>query len=155
MTIKAVENPRIEIDSVELMTLLPHRHPFLLIDRLTDVVLGESATGIKGVTMNEHFFLGHFPGRPIMPGVLIVEAMAQTAGALVVKSMGGPPSGKLVYFMSVDNCKFRRPVLPGSLLRIPVVKERNRGAVWKFAGKALVDGHLMAEASFTAMIVDN
>ncbi len=155
MTIKAVENPRIEIDSVELMTLLPHRHPFLLIDRLTDVVLGESATGIKGVTMNEHFFLGHFPGRPIMPGVLIVEAMAQTAGALVVKSMGGPPSGKLVYFMSVDHCKFRRPVLPGSLLRIPVVKERNRGAVWKFAGKALVDGHLMAEASFTAMIVDN
>jgi 3-hydroxyacyl-[acyl-carrier-protein] dehydratase len=155
MTIKAVENPRIEIDAVELMTLLPHRHPFLLIDRLTDVVLGESATGIKGVTMNEHFFVGHFPDRPIMPGVLIVEAMAQTAGALVVKSMGGPPSGKLVYFMSVDNCKFRRPVLPGSLLRIPVVKERNRGAVWKFAGKALVDGQLIAEASFTAMIVDN
>ena len=155
MTIKAVENPRIEIDAVELMTLLPHRHPFLLIDRLTDVVLGESATGIKGVTMNEHFFVGHFPGRPIMPGVLIVEAMAQTAGALVVKSLGGPPSGKLVYFMSVDNCKFRRPVLPGSLLRIPVVKERNRGAVWKFAGKAMVDGHLMAEANFTAMIVDN
>jgi 3-hydroxyacyl-[acyl-carrier-protein] dehydratase len=155
MTIKAVENPRIEIDAVELMTLLPHRHPFLMIDRLVDVVLGESATGIKGVTMNEHFFVGHFPGRPIMPGVLIVEAMAQTAGALVVKSMGGPPSGKLVYFMSVDHCKFRRPVLPGSLLRIPVVKERNRGAVWKFAGKALVDGHLMAEASFTAMIVDN
>ena len=155
MTIKAVENPRLEIDAVELMTLLPHRHPFLLIDRLTDVVLGESATGIKGVTMNEHFFVGHFPGRPIMPGVLIVEAMAQTAGALVVKSIGGPPSGKLVYFMSVDNCKFRRPVLPGSLLRIPVVKERNRGAVWKFAGRALVDGQLMAEASFTAMIVDN
>jgi len=155
MTIKAVETLSTEIDSVELMTLLPHRHPFLLIDRLTDVVLGESATGIKGVTMNEHFFVGHFPGRPIMPGVLIVEAMAQTAGALVVKSMGGPPSGKLVYFMSVDNCKFRRPVLPGALLRIPVVKERNRGAVWKFAGKALVDGELMAEASFTAMIVDN
>lgn len=154
MTIKAVENPRIEIDAVELMTLLPHRHPFLLIDRLTDVVLGESATGIKGVTMNEHFFVGHFPNRPIMPGVLIVEAMAQTAGALVVKSMGGAPKNKLVYFMSVENCKFRRPVLPGVLLRIPVVKDRQRGNVWKFNGKALVDGHVMAEATFTAMIVD-
>lgn len=154
MTIQAVENPAIEIDAVELMTLLPHRHPFLLIDRLVDVVLGESATGIKGVTVNEHFFVGHFPGRPIMPGVLIVEAMAQTAGALVVKTMGGPPRDKLVYFMSVENCKFRRPVLPGSLLRVPVVKERHRGTVWKFNGKALVDDQLMAEATFTAMIVD-
>ena len=154
MTIKAVETPRLEIDAVELMTLLPHRHPFLLIDRLTDVVLGESATGIKGVTMNEHFFVGHFPGRPIMPGVLIVEAMAQTAGALVVKSMGGQPKYKLVYFMSVESCKFRRPVLPGVLLHIPVVKDRQRGNVWKFNGKALVDGQVMAEATFTAMIVD-
>jgi len=154
MTIKAVETVSSEIDTIELMTLLPHRHPFLLIDRLVDVVPGESATGIKGVTINEHFFLGHFPGRPIMPGVLIVEAMAQTAGALVVKSMGGPPRDKLVYFMSVENCKFRRPVLPGSLLRIPVVKDRQRGNVWKFNGKALVDDQLMAEATFTAMIVD-
>jgi len=154
MTIKAVETVSSEIDTIELMTLLPHRHPFLLINRLVDVVPGESATGIKGVTINEHFFLGHFPGRPIMPGVLIVEAMAQTAGALVVKSMGGPPRDKLVYFMSVENCKFRRPVLPGSLLRIPVVKDRQRGNVWKFNGKALVDDQLMAEATFTAMIVD-
>jgi 3-hydroxyacyl-[acyl-carrier-protein] dehydratase len=154
-TIKALELAVVaEIDTVELMTLLPHRHPFLLIDRLVDVVLGESATGIKAVTIGEPYFVGHFPNRPIMPGVLIVEAMAQTAGALVVKSMGGPPGNKLVYFMSVESAKFRRPVFPGALLRVPVVKERNRGNVWKFAGKALVDGKLMAEAIFTAMIVD-
>jgi len=143
-----------EIDTVELMTLLPHRHPFLMVDRLVDVVLGESATGIKAVTIGEHYFVGHFPGRPIMPGVLIVEAMAQTAGALVVKTLGGPPRNKLVYFMSVESAKFRRPVFPGALLRVPVVKDRNRGNVWKFDGKALVDGELMAEATFTAMIVD-
>jgi 3-hydroxyacyl-[acyl-carrier-protein] dehydratase len=153
--IKALEPATVaEVDTVELMALLPHRHPFLLIDRLVDVVLGESATGIKAVTIGEPYFVGHFPNRPIMPGVLIVEAMAQTAGALVVKSMGGPPRNKLVYFMSVESAKFRRPVFPGALLRVPVFKERNRGNVWKFAGKALVDGELMAEAIFTAMIVD-
>ncbi|MCC6469304.1 MAG: 3-hydroxyacyl-ACP dehydratase FabZ [Alphaproteobacteria bacterium] len=153
-TINALKPAVADIDTVELMTLLPHRHPFLLIDRLVDVVPGESATGIKAVTIGEHYFVGHFPNRPIMPGVLIVEAMAQTAGALVVKSMGGPPRNKLVYFMSVENAKFRRPVFPGALLRVPVVKERQRGNVWKFAGKALVDDELMAEATFTAMIVD-
>ena len=142
-------------DIQRILRLLPHRYPFLMIDRVEEIIPDQSIAAVKAVTFNEGFFQGHFPGRPIMPGVLIVEAMAQTAGALVVKSIGGPPSGKLVYFMSVDNCKFRRPVLPGSLLRIPVVKERNRGAVWKFAGRALVDGQLMAEASFTAMIVDN
>lgn len=154
-TIKALEPATAaEIDTVELMTLLPHRHPFLLIDRLVDIVPGESATGIKAVTIGEPYFVGHFPGRPIMPGVLIVEAMAQTAGALVVKSMGGPPRNKLVYFMSVESAKFRRPVFPGALLRVPVLKDRARGNVWKFGGKALVDGELMAEATFTAMIVD-
>jgi len=154
-TIKAVEPAMAaEIDTVELMTLLPHRHPFLMIDRLVDIVPGESATGIKAVTIGEPYFVGHFPGRPIMPGVLIVEAMAQTAGALVVKSLGGPPRNKLVYFMSVESAKFRRPVFPGALLRVPVQKDRSRGNVWKFGGKALVDGELMAEATFTAMIVD-
>lgn len=142
------------VDSEELLTLLPHRHPFLLIDRLEDIVLGQSCTGIKAVTVGEHYFVGHFPGRPIMPGVLIIEAMAQTAGALVVKSMGGRPGNKMVYFMSVENAKFRRPVLPGSLLRLPVVKDRSRGEVWRFSGKALVDGQVMAEAVFTAMVVD-
>ncbi len=142
------------VDAQELLTLLPHRHPFLLIDRLEDIVLGQSCTGIKAVTVGEHYFVGHFPGRPIMPGVLIIEAMAQTAGALVVKSMGGRPGNKMVYFMSVENAKFRRPVLPGSLLRLPVVKERNRGEVWRFSGKALVDGQVMAEAIFTAMVAD-
>jgi 3-hydroxyacyl-[acyl-carrier-protein] dehydratase len=154
-TIKAFEPATAsEIDTVELMTLLPHRHPFLMIDRLVDIVPGESATGIKAVTIGEPYFVGHFPGRPIMPGVLIVEAMAQTAGALVVKSIGGPPRNKLVYFMSVESAKFRRPVFPGALLRVPVLKDRSRGNVWKFSGKALVDGELMAEAIFTAMIVD-
>ena len=142
------------VDSEELLTLLPHRHPFLLIDRLEDIVLGQSCTGIKAVTVGEHYFVGHFPGRPIMPGVLIIEAMAQTAGALVVKSMGGKPGNKMVYFMSVENAKFRRPVLPGSLLRLPVKKDRNRGEVWRFSGKALVDDQVMAEAVFTAMVVD-
>lgn len=154
MTAKTLESPMAEVDTNELMTLLPHRHPFLMIDRLVDIVPGISCTGIKAVTIGEHYFVGHFPGRPIMPGVLIIEAMAQTAGALVVKSMGGPPGNKLVYFMSVENAKFRRPVFPGSLLRVPVLKDRNRGNVWRFSGKALVDDELMAEAVFTAMVVD-
>jgi 3-hydroxyacyl-[acyl-carrier-protein] dehydratase len=147
--------PATAVDTQELLTLLPHRHPFLLIDRLEDIVLGQSCTGVKAVTVGEHYFVGHFPGRPIMPGVLIIEAMAQTAGALVVKSMGASkPGNKMVYFMSVESAKFRRPVLPGSLLRLPVAKDRNRGDVWRFSGKALVDGQLMAEAVFTAMVVD-
>lgn len=159
MTAKTLEYPAaaapaLTVDTQELLTLLPHRHPFLLIDRLEDIVLGQSCTGIKAVTVGEHFFVGHFPGRPIMPGVLIIEALAQTAGALVVKSMGGRPGNKMVYFMSVENAKFRKPVLPGSLLRLPVVKERNRGEVWRFSGKAMVDGQVMAEAIFTAMVVD-
>lgn len=154
MTAKAIGTPASEIDTVELMRLLPHRYPFLMIDRLVDIVPNVSATGIKAVTIGEPYFVGHFPGRPVMPGVLLIEAMAQTAGALVVTSMGGPPGDKLVYFMSVESAKFRRPVLPGSLLRVPVLRDRNRGAVWKFAGKAFVEDQLMAEAVFTAMIVD-
>jgi 3-hydroxyacyl-[acyl-carrier-protein] dehydratase len=143
-----------DLDILQIMELLPHRYPFLLIDKLVDLVPGESAVGIKNVTFNEPFFQGHFPGRPIMPGVLIIEAMAQTAACVVVQGM--PKSDKrLVYFMSVENARFRKPVVPGDQLRIHVKKERNRGTVWRFAGEARVDGQLMAEATYTAMIVDN
>ena len=154
MTIKAVTSTVPDVDINELMTLLPQKPPFLMLDRLVDIIPGVSATGIKAVTIGEPYFMGHFPGRPIMPGVLIIEAMAQTAGALVVKSMGGRPRDKLVFFVSIESAKFRRPVLPGSLLRIPVLKDRSRGEVWRFAGKAVVDDQLMAEAIVTAMIVD-
>ncbi len=143
-----------DLDILQIMELLPHRYPFLLIDKLVDLVPSESAVGIKNVTFNEPFFQGHFPGRPIMPGVLIIEAMAQTAACVVVQGM--PKSDKrLVYFMSVENARFRKPVMPGDQLRIHVKKERNRGTVWRFAGEARVDGQLMAEATYTAMIVDN
>ena len=143
-----------DLDILQIMELLPHRYPFLLIDKLVELVPNESAVGIKNVTFNEPFFQGHFPGRPIMPGVLIIEAMAQTAACVVVQAM--PKSDKrLVYFMSGENARFRKPVVPGDQLRIHVKKERNRGNVWRFAGEARVDGQLMAEATYTAMIVDN
>jgi 3-hydroxyacyl-[acyl-carrier-protein] dehydratase len=111
--------------------------------------------GIKNVTINEPQFQGHFPGAPIMPGVMIVEAMAQTAAVLVVTTLGPDARGKHVYFMSIDDCRFRRPVRPGDVMRIPIVKERSRGAVWRFSGQVLVDGVLAAEARFAAMIVDS
>src|SRR3984885_5743095 len=125
-----------EIDILRIMQLIPHRYPFLMIDRVIDVTKGERATGIKNVSINEPYFQGHFPQRPVMPGVLIIEAMAQTAAVLVVHTLGPESEGKLVYFMSVDNARFRRPVLPGASLRIHVTKERNRGNVWKFSGEA-------------------
>lgn len=141
-------------DITRIMAALPHRYPLLLVDRVVELVVGERIHAIKAVSMNEQFFQGHFPGRPIMPGVLIIEAMAQTAACVVVQGM--PKSDKrLVYFMSVENARFRKPVVPGDQLRIHVKKERNRGNVWRFAGEARVDGQLMAEATYTAMIVDN
>jgi 3-hydroxyacyl-[acyl-carrier-protein] dehydratase len=143
-----------EIDIERLMELIPHRYPFLMIDKVVEVVLGESAVGIKNVTVNEPFFAGHFPNHPVMPGVLIIEAMAQTAAVLVVYTIGDPAEGKLVYFMTIDDCRFRRPVLPGDQLRIHVAKQRQRGAVWKFRGEAKVDGTLVAEATFGAMLLD-
>jgi 3-hydroxyacyl-[acyl-carrier-protein] dehydratase len=142
----------IEIDDV--MRMIPHRYPFLMIDKVVDVKSGQSATGIKAVTVTEPHFQGHFPSRPIMPGVLIIEAMAQTAAVLVIHSLGGESEGKLVYFMSIDSARFRRPVAPGDMLSIHVSKQHSRGAVWKFSGEAKVDGQLVAEATFAAMIVD-
>lgn len=136
------------------MKMIPHRYPFLMIDRVEDINLDVRAVGIKNVTINEPYFQGHFPGHPVMPGVLIVEAMAQTAAVLVVATMGEEAEGKLVYFMSVDQARFRKPIGPGDRVEIHVEKQRNRGNVWKFTGKAIVDGALMAEAVFAAMIVD-
>jgi 3-hydroxyacyl-[acyl-carrier-protein] dehydratase len=144
-----------EIDILRIMQLIPHRYPFLMIDKVVDVTPGEAATGIKNVSINEHYFHGHFPQRPVMPGVLIIEAMAQTAAVLVVHTLGPESEGKLVYFMSVDSARFRRPVVPGDTLAVRVLRQRNRGNVWKFDGQALVDGKLVAEATFAAMIMDS
>jgi len=153
MTTAAAEKPAY-IDTRRIMEMIPHRYPFLLIDRVLDIVPNESAVGLKNVTMNENFFQGHFPGAPVMPGVLIIEAMAQTAAALVVHSAGSELEGKLVYFMAIDEAKFRRPVTPGDQLHIHVTKQQNRRNVWKFKGEAKVDGTLCAEALVTAMIMD-
>jgi 3-hydroxyacyl-[acyl-carrier-protein] dehydratase len=142
------------IDTRRILEMIPHRYPFLLIDRIIAVEPFESATALKNVTMNEQFFQGHFPGAPVMPGVLIIESMAQTAATLVVHSVGKELEGKLVYFMAIDECKFRRPVTPGDQLHVSVKKEQNRRNVWKFQGEARVDGHLCAEAVITAMIMD-
>jgi 3-hydroxyacyl-[acyl-carrier-protein] dehydratase len=144
-----------EIDIQRVMQMIPHRQPFLMIDKVVGVVADARATGIKNLTINESFFQGHFPARPVMPGVLIIEAMAQTAAVLVVYTLGPQAEGKLVYFMTVDNARFRRPVFPGDVLHIHVSKQRNRGNVWKFEGRAEVRGQLMAEAVFTAMILDD
>ncbi|MGD7069117.1 MULTISPECIES: 3-hydroxyacyl-ACP dehydratase FabZ [Acetobacter] len=141
------------MDVNRIMQAIPHRYPFLLIDRMEDIVLGEEATGIKNVSVNEPFFQGHFPARPVMPGVLLVEAMAQTAATLVVLTLGKDFEGKLVYFMTIEGAKFRRPVEPGDQVRIHVAKERHRSNVWKFRGEARVEGTVVAEATFSAMIM--
>src|SRR5215469_1247614 len=138
----------------QILKMLPHRYPLLMIDRLEEIVVEHSAVGIKNVTANEPFFQGHFPGKPIMPGVLIVEAMAQTAAALVVYTIGERVEGSLVYFMSVENARFRKMVVPGDQLRVHVERIHKRGNVWKFKGEAKVNGVVCAEATYTAMIVD-
>lgn len=142
------------IDIARIMHAIPHRYPFLLIDRVVDLVRNQSATGVKNVSVNENFFQGHFPGHPVMPGVLIIESMAQTAAVLVVETLGPDAAGKLVYFMSIEGAKFRRPVVPGDQLRIHITKERSRGNVWKFSALAKVDGITVAEATYAAMILD-
>lgn len=144
----------ITIDIDRIREMIPHRYPFLLVDKVIDVVHSERAIGIKNVTINEPFFQGHFPQRPVMPGVLIIETMAQTSAVLVVYSLGASAEGKLVYFMSVDNARFRKPVGPGDQMYVHVYKERSRGNVWRFRAEAKVDGTLVAEATYSAMILD-
>jgi 3-hydroxyacyl-[acyl-carrier-protein] dehydratase len=142
------------MDLAAVMAALPHRFPMLLVDRVESLEIDRSIIAVKAVTMNEQFFQGHFPGRPIMPGVLIVEAMAQAAGVLAVQSLGLAGSGKLVYFMAIEGAKFRAPVEPGVLLKLEVEFVQKRATVCKFAGRARVDGKVVAEARFTAMIAD-
>ena len=136
----------------EIMDLLPHRYPFLLVDRIVEWEPGKRIVGIKNVTINEPFFQGHFPGHPIMPGVLIVEAVAQAGGILALKAMGG--ERRIAYFAGIDNCKFRRPVVPGDQLRLEVTVLAHKGPVWKMHGEALVDGAVAAKADVTATIPD-
>ena len=141
------------LDILGIMKRIPHRYPMLLVDRVLEIS-AEGARAVKAVSMNEGFFQGHFPDRPIMPGVLIVEALAQTAGIHAITSLGEAAQGKLVYFMSIENAKFRRPVEPGVLLELSVTQEKARATIRKYRGVAHIDGVLAAEAEFTAMIAD-
>ncbi|MFZ2003954.1 MAG: 3-hydroxyacyl-ACP dehydratase FabZ [Stellaceae bacterium] len=150
----ATTGETIEIGRQRIMEMIPHRDPFLMIDKVVDVVANERAVGVKNVSLDEYYFRGHFPARPVMPGVVIIEAMAQTAAVLVVQTLGPESEGKLVYFMSVENAKFRRPVVPGNVMHVHVTKLQNRGNVWKFKGEAQVAGKRVADAVFAAMIMD-
>lgn len=149
------EKTETSLDVEQIKNLLPHRAPFLFVEKLTQIRPFESAVGYKAVSFNEPYFQGHFPDFAVMPGVLIVEAMAQAAGALVVYSLGVFDANRMVYFMTIDKARFRRPVRPGELLRIPVKAIRRRGPVWRFSGEAFVDNELCAEAEFSAMIRDS
>jgi 3-hydroxyacyl-[acyl-carrier-protein] dehydratase len=144
-----------DIDREQIMKMIPHRDPFLLIDKVVNVVRGQSAVGVLTVAPDLYFFKGHFPRWPVMPGVLIIEAMAQTAAVMVVDSIGEIAAGKLVYFTSIDSARFRKPVVPGTTLELHVERIHSRGPVWKFHGRAMVDGKLMAESTYAAMIMDN
>jgi 3-hydroxyacyl-[acyl-carrier-protein] dehydratase len=141
-------------DIARIMKLLPHRYPFLLIDKMIDMDGEESGTAIKNVTINEPFFQGHFPGKPVMPGVLLVEAMAQAAGALVLNHLGEEHAGKLVFFMSIDKARFRKPVLPGDVVHFHVKLSNKRAPVWKYWAEAHVDGNKVAEAEIGAMLMN-
>ncbi|MEC9347880.1 MAG: 3-hydroxyacyl-ACP dehydratase FabZ [Pseudomonadota bacterium] len=136
-----------------IMQMIPHRYPMLMVDRVINIVPNVSAVGIKNVTINEPYFVGHFPVQPVMPGVMIIESMAQTSAVLFAQTLGKGMEGKVVYFMTIDNCRFRRPVGPGDQLKVHVHKLRGRGTmIWKMKGEAFVDEHLVAEAEFAAMI---
>ena len=143
-----------KLDINEIMTYLPHRYPFLLVDKIVEFEEGKQITGIKNVTINEPFFQGHFPGYPIMPGVLIIEAMAQVGGLLAFKSEPDKAEDKVVYFMGVDKAKFRIPVVPGDQIRLVLTVLKQRRAIWKFKGEAFVDDNLVAEAELMATIMD-
>jgi len=140
------------MDIKDIQSLLPHRYPFLLVDRIVQMETGTKAVGIKNVTINEEFFQGHFPNHPIMPGVLIIEALAQVAGILALHS--GAVAGKAVYFLSIERAKFRKPVVPGDQLKLEVSILQQRGNVWKFSGNAFVEDKIAAESDFTAMVAD-
>lgn len=144
----------VNIDVLRIMEMIPHRYPFLLVDKIIEFVPGERAVGVKNVTMNEPQFQGHFPKAPVMPGVLIIESMAQTAACMVVNTLGKESEGKLVYFMSIDEARFRKPVVPGDCMHIHVKAIQNRRNVWKFEGEARVGDTLCAEATYSAMIMD-
>jgi 3-hydroxyacyl-[acyl-carrier-protein] dehydratase len=154
MTDLAEDAPQTEIDIAEIMQRIPHRPPFLLVDRCEDYNPGKSITGIKCVTMNEPFFVGHFPGYPVMPGVLIIEAIAQSGAVLMSKTLDIDPAGKTILFMSVDGGRFRSPVRPGDELRMAVEVVKVRGDIYKFKGRASVRGKLAAEVEFAAMVVE-
>lgn len=143
------------LDIQELMELLPHRPPMLMLDGLYNIVPAESAVGFKNVTINEPFFAGHFPGHPVMPGVLQIEAMAQAAGAMVLYTLGKEAKGSVSYFLTVDEARFRHPVLPGDTLRIPIRKIKTRGQIWKFTGEVFVGDKRVSNAKFSAMIIKN
>lgn len=142
-------------DIMRVMEMIPHRYPFLMVDKVVDIKKDISAVGVKNVSINEPFFPGHFPRQPVMPGVLIIESMAQTAAVLVVETLEGEAAGKLVYFMTVDEGRFRKPVFPGDVLRVYVEKIRNRGNVWRFRAEARVEDVRVAQATFSAMIMDD
>lgn len=142
-------------DIARVLQLLPHRYPFLMLDRMYDMDGDESCVGVKNVTINEPFFQGHFPAFPVMPGVMIIEGIAQTAGALCVSNLGENYRADLVYFMGIDKAKFRKPVLPGDQLHFHIRKLRSRGRVWRFAGEAKVNGSVVAEAEISAMLADS
>ena len=150
----AVDSRPGTVDIVRIMEMIPHRYPFLMIDRMIEAVPDAHAVAIKNVSINEPYFQGHFPKQPVMPGVLVIESMAQTAAVLVVMTLGSSAEGKLVYFTSIDSARFRKPVTPGDTVFVRVEKRRRRGNLWQFTGEARVDGALMAEATFAAMIIE-
>ena len=153
-TVQVPDTTLPSVDHERIKEMIPHRYPFLMIDRVVNLKPGESAVGIKNVSAGEPHFTGHFPSQAVMPGVLIIEAMAQTSAILVVHTLGEEAEGKLVYFMSVEEAKFRKPVTPGDQLHIHVTVQRSRGNVWKFTGEAIVDGQKVADATYSAMIMD-